>query len=112
MNILLILSDHRLPDGLGIDFCLDVQVRFPRIRLGVVSGCLTPNDERVLKNAGIPYFFKPLLYRGVIDTVRRFYMQRNSAVVFASPSAPTTAFGGRGRLVLPNPPATASGKRG
>ncbi len=65
----LIIADHRLPDGRGIDFIIE------RVRDGctiptvVVSGCLTVADVAVLERAGIPYYRKPVIYS---EVVRRF----------------------------------------
>ncbi|MEO0794620.1 MAG: response regulator [Verrucomicrobiota bacterium] len=73
-TIHLIIADHRLPDGAGIDYLMEVKERYPRIKLAVVSGCLTPVDEEMLDEAGIPYFTKPLLYRQVIQKLRQHYM--------------------------------------
>ncbi|WP_309386875.1 hypothetical protein [Cerasicoccus frondis] len=73
-SIHLIMADHRLPDGRGIDFMMEVKQLYPRIKLAVVSGCLTPADEETLRLAQIPYFTKPLLYRQVIKKLREHYM--------------------------------------
>lgn len=73
-NLHLIMADHRLPDGHGIDYLLEVKERYPRIKLAVVSGCLTPDDEHTLKVAEIPFFTKPLLYRQVMQKLREHYM--------------------------------------
>ncbi|MCC5807708.1 MAG: response regulator [Opitutales bacterium] len=65
----LIIADHRLPDGEGIDFIIE------RVRAGctiptvVVSGCLTVADVAVLEREDIPYFRKPVIYS---EVVRRF----------------------------------------
>ncbi len=65
----LIIADHRLPDGEGIDFIVE------RVRAGctiptvVVSGCLTVADAAVLEREDIPYYRKPVIYS---EVVRRF----------------------------------------
>lgn len=70
----LIIADHRLPDGAGIEYLLEVKQLYPRIKLAVVSGCLSANDEHTLNIAEIPYFTKPLLYRQVMQKLREHYM--------------------------------------
>ncbi|GHB92545.1 hypothetical protein [Cerasicoccus arenae] len=70
----LIIADHRLPDGRGIDYLLEVKQLYPSIKLAVVSGCLSPDDENTLRNAKIPFFTKPLLYRQVMQKLREHYM--------------------------------------
>ena len=78
-SIHLIIADHRLPDGRGIDFLMEIKQLYPRIKLAVVSGCLTPADEEMLQLAEIPYFRKPLLYRQVIKKLREHYMMTTQA---------------------------------
>lgn len=73
-SIHLIIADHRLPDGAGIDYLMEVKQLYPRIKLAVVSGCLSSADEETLKMAEIPYFTKPLLYRQVMQKLREHYM--------------------------------------
>lgn len=70
----LIIADHRLPDGAGIEYLLEVKQLYPRIKLAVVSGCLSATDEHTLQVAEIPYFTKPLLYRQVMHKLREHYM--------------------------------------
>lgn len=67
----LIISDHRLPDGQGIQFVLEIRKQFPRCRCAIVSGCLTPADIDILKENKVKYYHKPLLYAKVIDDMRK-----------------------------------------
>ncbi|WP_309400419.1 hypothetical protein [Cerasicoccus maritimus] len=99
-SIHLIMADHRLPDGRGIDFLMEVKQLYPRIKLAVVSGCLTPVDEETLRSAQIPYFTKPLLYRQVIKKLREHYMISTKPPFKKSNTPP---------LVPPSPPP--AGKR-
>lgn len=71
-----LITDHRLPDGLGIQFLIDLKESFPRSKCAVVSGCLTDRDIVKLEALEIPYFRKPLLYAKVIDELRRSHAQR------------------------------------
>jgi len=93
----LIIADHRLPDGAGIDYLLEVKQLYPRIKLAVVSGCLSSDDEQTLKVAEIPYFTKPLLYRQVMQKLREHYMIQTRPPMKPPPSAPP--------LKPPSPPS-------
>ncbi len=70
-NIHFVISDHRLPDGMGIQFVIEMRKEHPRCKYAVVSGCLTDRDIDVLEEESIPYYRKPLLYGKVIDDLRR-----------------------------------------
>lgn len=65
----LIIADHRLPDGGGIDFVIERARSGCAIPVVVVSGCLTIADVAVLERERIPYFRKPVVYS---EVVRRF----------------------------------------
>ena len=67
----LIIADHRLPDGGGIDFVIDRVRKGSRIPAVVVSGFLTMADVAVLNQAGVPFFRKPVLYSEVLRRCRR-----------------------------------------
>lgn len=66
----LVIADHRLPDGHGIDFVLDLSCRKVKAKLAVVSGVLTASDRLMLAGQGIPYFLKPVLYSHVVNSLR------------------------------------------
>lgn len=68
-----IITDHRLPDGLGIQFLLEMKESFPMRKCAVVSACLTDADIEHMEEHDIPYFHKPLLYAKVIDELRRIH---------------------------------------
>jgi two-component system response regulator PilR (NtrC family) len=71
IQIDLIISDHRLPDGLGIQFVIEIREQFPDFQAAIVSGCLNNRDIEILEKHKIPYFRKPLLYARVIDEMRK-----------------------------------------
>lgn len=71
IKIDLIISDHRLPDGLGIQFIIEIREQFPDFPAAIVSGCLNHDDIEILERHQIPYFRKPLLYAQVIDELRK-----------------------------------------
>ncbi|MCC5839445.1 MAG: response regulator [Opitutales bacterium] len=67
----LIIADHRLPDGFGIDFLIHQTKVSPQIPSVIVSGCLTAADAALLTRMGIPYFRKPVLYSHVVRKLRQ-----------------------------------------
>jgi DNA-binding response OmpR family regulator len=68
-HVHIVIADHRLPDGLGIDFVVDLREQVPEAVFTIVSGCLTDRDVDRLENLGIPYFMKPLLYSKVVADI-------------------------------------------
>ena len=71
-----VITDHRLPDGMGVQFVIDIQGAFSAGRCAVVSACLTSADIEKLDANEIPYYHKPLLYGNVIDDLRRRQMSK------------------------------------
>lgn len=72
INIQLIIADHRLPDGFGIDFIIEeAKEESLPIPAVIVSGCLTPADIAILNRLDIPYFRKPVLYSHVIRKMQQ-----------------------------------------
>ena len=67
----LVIADHRLPDGLGIQFVAEMKPVHPKVQFVVVSGCLSDDDEARLKELEIPAHRKPLLYSKIVDKFRR-----------------------------------------
>ncbi|MGB0257322.1 MAG: response regulator [Coraliomargarita sp.] len=67
----LVIADHRLPDGLGIQFVAEMKELYPKVQFVVVSGCLSDEDVVRLKELGIPSYRKPLLYSKIVDKLRR-----------------------------------------
>ena len=70
-SIDVIIADHRLPDGQGVKFVIEARKANPRLKVAVVSGCLTPDDIALLEQEGIHYFTKPLLYSTVLRALTR-----------------------------------------
>lgn len=68
-----VITDHRLPDGMGIPFVIELKESLPRCKCAVVSGCLSDIDIDKLVAHDIPYYHKPLLYAKVIDELRRMH---------------------------------------
>ena len=78
----MVIADHRLPDGLGVHFVIEMKERFPRCEFVIVSACLIEKDINMLIEHEIPYYSKPLLYAKVVEDLRRARAMR-------TPSAPT-----------------------
>lgn len=70
-SIDILIADHRLPDGWGVALCLQSRVKYPRIKVAVVSGCLTPENIELLDEYRIPYWVKPVLYSKVLRELLR-----------------------------------------
>lgn len=70
-SIDVIIADHRLPDGQGVKFVIEARKANPRLKVAVVSGCLTADDIALLEQEGIHYFTKPLLYSTVLRALTR-----------------------------------------
>ena len=62
----LMIADHRLPDGWGVALCVQCRVKFPQLKVCVVSGCLQPENVELLEEFKIPYWQKPVLYSSVL----------------------------------------------
>jgi DNA-binding NtrC family response regulator len=67
----LMISDHRLPDGWGVALVLECRVKYPRLKVAVVSGVLTPENVELLEEYNIPYWHKPVIYSKVLRTLLR-----------------------------------------
>lgn len=78
-----LITDHRLPDGMGIEFVIEMKKSFPKCKSVVVSGCLTDRDIQDLEAHAIPYHQKPLLYGKVIDQLRRLHAAQASEPIEA-----------------------------
>lgn len=70
-SIDVIIADHRLPDGQGVKFVIEARKANPRLKVAVVSGCLTADDIALLEQEEIHYFTKPLLYSTVLRALTR-----------------------------------------
>ena len=88
MPVHLVLADHCLPDGQGVQFVIDMKELFPECQYVIVSGCLTDANISALKEKEIPYFLKPLLYGKVVEEFRRKHLARG-AVKEPAPEEPS-----------------------
>lgn len=70
-DIDILIADHRLTDGWGVALVLECRVKYPRLRVGIVSGCLEPNEIEMLEEYGVPYWKKPVLYSIVVRELIR-----------------------------------------
>ncbi len=67
----LMIADHRLPDGWGVALCVECRVKFPKLKVCVVSGCLNSENVELLEEFNIPYWRKPVLYSSVLRKMLR-----------------------------------------
>jgi len=67
----LVIADHALPDGRGIEFVLRLRKGYDNCEYAIVSGCLTDTDVALLEAERLTYYRKPLLYRKVLDDLRK-----------------------------------------
>jgi len=67
----IIVADHMLPDGEGIQFVLDSRSSFPDMQAVVVSGFLNVREREILESEKIPYFNKPVSYLQVLDEMEK-----------------------------------------
>lgn len=70
-DIGLVIADHRLPDGWGVALCLQCRVKYPSLKVAVVSGVLSPENIEMLDEYKIPYWHKPVLYSTVLRELLR-----------------------------------------
>ena len=75
----LVIADHCLPDGQGVQFVIEMKELFPKCQYVIVSGCLTDANISELKEKEIPYFVKPLLYGKVVEEFRRKHLLKGAA---------------------------------
>lgn len=76
MPVDLLIADHSLPDGQGIDFAVEMKTEFPDCLYAIVSGCLTEHNICILKAQQIPYYCKPLLYGKLVEALRRQHLMK------------------------------------
>ncbi|MGJ8638033.1 MAG: response regulator [Opitutaceae bacterium] len=79
-EIQIVITDHRLPDGLGIQFAIEIQDLYPKAKIAIVSGCFTDSDIDEMGAHDLLYFSKPLLYANVVDKLRRHYAMKAKIV--------------------------------
>lgn len=70
-DIGLMIADHRLPDGWGVALVLESRIKYPRLKVAVVSGVLTPENVDLLEEYNIPYWHKPVIYSKVLRALLR-----------------------------------------
>jgi CheY-like chemotaxis protein len=85
MPVNLVIADYHLADGFGLDFVIKMKAQFPSCLYAIVSGCLTDANVRYLQAQGIPYYHKPLLYRKVVEDLRRGHLLEVPCPVVAEP---------------------------
>ncbi|MDP4609711.1 MAG: response regulator [Opitutales bacterium] len=83
----LVITDHRLMDGMGIQFAIELKQSYPNMKCAIVSGCLTSSDIEQMKKHELLYFHKPLLYGKVVDTLRKHYALKATVRTEPEPEA-------------------------
>ncbi|ADE54260.1 response regulator [Coraliomargarita akajimensis] len=86
-KIQVVIADHQLPDGQGIQFVEESRQEHPHLLFAVVSGCLTTDDEMRLQEQGIPFFHKPLIYSKVLEFLRHAQLSHAPIVPAAEPES-------------------------
>lgn len=76
----IVITDHRLSDGLGIQFAIEIKDTYPQVKSAIVSGCLTQENIDEIEAHDLLYFNKPLLYGKVVESIRRHYSRLASVV--------------------------------
>ena len=76
MLVHLVVADHRLVDGPGIEFVIEMKALFPDCMYTIVSGCLTDSDISKLEENEISYHRKPLLYGKIVEEFRRAHLMK------------------------------------
>mgnify|MGYP000040971335 FL=1 len=76
MLVHLVVADHRLTDGQGIEFVIEMKAIFPDCMYTIVSGCLTDSDVSKLDENEISYHHKPLLYGKIAEEFRREHLMK------------------------------------
>jgi len=71
-----VIADHQLSDGFGIDFVIGAKAVNPNREYAVVSGYLNEKNIQQLEDHSILYFRKPLLYKHVLDQLRKKRINR------------------------------------
>ena len=64
-SIDLLIADYQLSDGEGIHLLMEAKLQKPSIIVAIVSAYLSQMEMETLKNEGIPFFHKPILYSDV-----------------------------------------------
>jgi DNA-binding NtrC family response regulator len=84
MPVHLVIADHNLPDGEGVQFVIEIKDQYPDCSFMVASGCLTSSNTKLLDESEIPYFHKPLLYGKIVDKFRRAHLMSAPCSTVAS----------------------------
>ncbi|MFW2480154.1 MAG: hypothetical protein ACN4GF_08535 [Lentimonas sp.] len=72
-SIQMMITYHRLPDGLGIQFAVEIKDTYAEARSAIVSGCLTDDNIKEIEAHSLLYFRKLLLYGKAFEAIRRQY---------------------------------------
>jgi DNA-binding NtrC family response regulator len=76
MRVQLVVADQRLPDGMGVEFVIEMKALFPDCMYTIVSGCFTDSDISKLEENDISYHRKPLLYAKILEDFRHAHLMK------------------------------------
>jgi DNA-binding response OmpR family regulator len=66
----ILLLDNHLPDGLGVDFALEVKKNYPEIKIVMITAHDSPFDRKTAQSNGIDFFLsKPFLINDVFKAI-------------------------------------------
>ena len=65
-SIDLLIADHQLPDGEGIQLVMEVRAQKPSIKVTIVSAYLPQREMEILQHESTRFFHKPVLYPDVL----------------------------------------------
>lgn len=69
-NPSILLLDNHLPDGLGVDFALEVKKNHPEIKIVMITAHDSPFDRKTAQTNGIDFFLsKPFLINDVFKAI-------------------------------------------
>ncbi len=77
----LILSDHRLPDGTGIDAVKLLRQQHPQLPAIIITGDTAPEHIQHLHDSALPVLHKPFRTEGLRAMIEATLAGRNDARV-------------------------------
>jgi len=66
----ILLLDNHLPDGLGVEFAIEVKRLHPSIKIVMITAHDTPTDRKIAQKNGVDFFLaKPFLINDVFKAI-------------------------------------------
>jgi DNA-binding response OmpR family regulator len=77
-NPTILLLDNHLPDGLGMDFALEIKKDYPGLKIIMITAHDTPTDRSNAEKNGIDFFLsKPFLMTEVFKAIEQIQTQHS-----------------------------------